>query len=57
MSLGYGFKAVSEFGGQKEVDPATDLVPVCANCHSIIHRKKNKTLTIDELKAMIQQQK
>ncbi|HHB1427241.1 TPA: HNH endonuclease [Serratia odorifera] len=48
---------VSEFGGQKEVDPATDLVPVCANCHSIIHRKKNKTLTIDELKAMIQQQK
>lgn len=48
---------VSEFGGEKDVNPATDLVPVCANCHSIIHRKKDRTLSIEELKAMIQQQK
>lgn len=48
---------VSELGGEKPVNPATDLVPVCANCHSIIHRKKDRTLSIDELKEMIQQQK
>ncbi|MBF7979465.1 MULTISPECIES: HNH endonuclease [Rahnella] len=44
---------VSEFGGSKNVDPKKDLVPVCANCHGIIHRKKDRTLSIDELKAMI----
>lgn len=22
------------------IDPLTDLVPICPNCHSIIHRKK-----------------
>ncbi len=48
---------VSEFGGKKTVDPQTDLVPVCANCHSIIHRKKDKTLSIDELREMIERQK
>ncbi|TDS92711.1 MULTISPECIES: HNH endonuclease [Rahnella] len=44
---------VSEFGGSKIVDPNTDLVPVCANCHGVIHRKKDRTLSIDELKVMI----
>lgn len=31
------------------INPVTDLVPVCANCHSVIHRRKDKTLTIQEL--------
>lgn len=44
---------VSEFGGAKNVDPKTDLVPVCANCHGVIHRKKDRTLSVDELKVMI----
>lgn len=44
---------VSEFGESKSVNPKTDLVPVCANCHGIIHRKKERTLSIDELKTMI----
>ncbi|MGG8472501.1 MULTISPECIES: HNH endonuclease [Rahnella] len=44
---------VSEFGMSKIVNPKTDLVPVCANCHGIIHRKKDRTLSIDELKDMI----
>jgi predicted HNH restriction endonuclease len=41
---------------QKErglVNPKTDLVVVCANCHSMIHRKKDKVLTIKELKAFM----
>ncbi|HDJ1438323.1 TPA: HNH endonuclease [Serratia rubidaea] len=44
---------VSEFGGEKEVNPVTDLVPLCANCHSVIHRRKDRTLSVDQLKAMI----
>lgn len=44
---------VSEFGESKTVDPRTDLIPVCANCHAVIHRRKDKTLTIGELQEMI----
>lgn len=32
------------------VDPKTDLVPVCANCHRMLHRKRDCVLTLDELK-------
>lgn len=35
------------------VNPETDLFPVCANCHRILHRRKDKVLTISELKDMI----
>jgi 5-methylcytosine-specific restriction protein A len=31
------------------VNAETDLVPVCSNCHRIIHRKKNAILTVEEL--------
>ena len=44
---------VSELGDDKTVNPQTDLVPVCANCHSIIHRKRDKTLSIEEIKELI----
>lgn len=32
-----------------EIAPETDLCPICPNCHSMIHRKK-ESLTIEELK-------
>lgn len=35
------------------VDPKTDLVPLCSNCHKMIHRKKEKLLSIEELKRLI----
>lgn len=31
-------------------DPKTDLVPVCPNCHAMLHRKKGTVLTVQELK-------
>lgn len=34
------------------IDPANDLVPVCPNCHAIIHRNKGKILSIKEMKEM-----
>lgn len=36
------------------VDYKTDLIPVCPNCHAMLHRKLNgKELTVDELKKKI----
>jgi len=43
---------VSVMGEDYVVDPATDLVSICANCHAMIHRK-NPPLTIDELKRLL----
>jgi len=45
-------KPLSEIGEEYELDPIKDLRPVCANCHSMLHRKK-PSYTIDELKSII----
>lgn len=37
-----------------KVNPETDLVCVCSNCHRMIHRKRNLILSIEELKELIQ---
>jgi predicted HNH restriction endonuclease len=34
------------------IDPLTDLIPVCPNCHSILHRY-NPPITIEKLKTTI----
>lgn len=34
-----------------KVNPNKDLVVVCANCHAMIHRRKDKLLTVEELKS------
>ena len=31
------------------IDPLTDLVPVCPNCHAMLH-KENPPLSVDHLK-------
>lgn len=44
---------VSEFEIPKNIDPETDLILLCANCHSVVHRKKDKTLSILEVRNLI----
>lgn len=44
---------VSELSGPTIINPETDMIPLCANCHAMIHRQKDKTLSILELKNMI----
>ena len=34
------------------IDPINDLIPLCSNCHSVVHRK-NPPYTINEVKRMI----
>ena len=43
---------VSKIGKSYKVDPIKDLIPVCPNCHAMIH-KKNTPYTIKEMKALI----
>lgn len=45
-------KPLHEIGELVEVDPVNDLVPVCPNCHFIIHSKKS-LFSIDDIKKMI----
>ena len=41
--------ALADISKEYQVDPINDLVPLCANCHSVIHMTR-PALTIDELK-------
>lgn len=45
---------VSQRGGDYVVNPQTDLVPLCSNCHSMIHRLggQGDCMTLDELKLL-----
>lgn len=37
-----------------KVDYKTDLIPLCANCHAMIHRtSKEHMMSVDELKKLI----
>ncbi|MCA9251266.1 MAG: HNH endonuclease [Phycisphaerales bacterium] len=45
---------LSAVGEVHEVDPATDLVPVCPNCHAVFHMR-TPPFSPDEVRAMIQQ--
>lgn len=44
---------ISKRGGEVEVSAENDLIPLCENCHSIIHRRKDTTLSIAQLKKSI----
>lgn len=41
---------VSQIGETYQVDPITDLVPLCANCHVMAHRRKPQPYTVAELR-------
>ena len=57
--IGNGFihvhhlRQLSEIGTAYEVDPIRDLIPVCPNCHAMLH-KQVPAYSIDELKTIIQ---
>ncbi|WP_155864555.1 HNH endonuclease [Deinococcus ficus] len=45
-------KPLSEIGRGYHVDPVHDLIPVCPNCHAVIH-KRNPAYSVDEVRAML----
>lgn len=60
-TLGEGYihvhhlKPIHLCGGEYMVDPLKDLIPVCANCHAMIHRRSDP-LTISELRTILKAQ-
>jgi 5-methylcytosine-specific restriction enzyme A len=43
---------IATIGNEYSVNPLTDLIPVCPNCHSMLHKRK-PAYSISELKAMM----
>lgn len=60
--IGQGFihvhhtTSVSELGDNYRLNPVTDLVPVCPNCHAMLH-KRNPPLSVAELRDIIATQR
>lgn len=51
-------KPIATFEGEAQlVDPETDLVPLCSNCHRMIHRRVDAVLTLESLKQIYLQLK
>lgn len=44
---------IATIGKEYSIDPLTDLIPVCPNCHSMLHKKK-PAFSVEELKEIIQ---
>lgn len=47
-------KSVTEMDGAI-LNIETDLIPVCSNCHSMLHTRRSRIMTIDELKRLVEQ--
>lgn len=45
---------ISTIGKEYKLDPEKDLIPVCPNCHAMLHRDSARTLTVEELKALVE---
>lgn len=46
-------KPLASAGEEQLVDPKTDLVPLCANCHRMVHRYRTNVISVEELKKII----
>lgn len=48
-------KPVSELGQNTKIDPGSDLIVLCSNCHRMIHRRKDNILSLENLRNIIKQ--
>ena len=46
-------RPVSSLQAKTRVNPQTDMVVLCANCHRMIHRSRDGMLSPDELRSLI----
>ena len=49
-------KPLSEINKKYKINPAKDLIPVCPNCHAMLH-KREPMYSIDEIKKLIKKNK
>lgn len=45
--------ALSQVRGAHAVDPIRDLIPVCPNCHAMLHISQGSPLAVEKLRAII----
>jgi len=48
---------IHERGGSYKLNPVRDLIPICSNCHSMIHRKRSETLKPEDLRKIYLKQR
>lgn len=46
-------KPLSQLDKPMEIKPETDLIPLCANCHRIVHRSQHDVLSLEDLKKLL----
>jgi 5-methylcytosine-specific restriction enzyme A len=46
-------KPLSSIKQAVEINPETDLIPLCSNCHRMVHRKKDHILSIQEMRDLL----
>ena len=46
---------VSSLGGEKIINPKTEMTTLCANCHRMIHKEKTKVLGLEDLKNILKE--
>lgn len=46
-------KPIHTYEQEQHVDPKTDLITLCSNCHRMTHRDRNNVLSMDALKELI----
>ena len=57
-AIGYGYieihhvVPVSRMVAGYVVDPRSDLIPLCANCHAMVHRR-DPPITLDDLREFL----
>lgn len=44
---------ISSTAGEHDVDPINDLIPVCSNCHSILHRRRPEPYLPEDVRLML----
>ena len=44
---------ISSRKGEHDVDPIYDLIPVCSNCHSILHRRRPEPYLPEDVRLML----
>lgn len=47
-------KPLSEIKEEQVINPKYDLLPLCSNCHRMIHRSQKSVLTVESLKEIIE---
>jgi len=45
-------KPLSSMENEQIIKPETDLVPVCSNCHRMIHRRRDEVLSVEQLRTI-----